>query len=169
VITPRGGDEEAERTVDRAWISEVKAGRARRGVTVGAAGEGRWRSWRRRGWASGSVTDISYTKDPKRNLPRLPIMVTQSSCTTRSIHVTLGAAELLPHPVPAGCPSILLPFAIGNLLGPLILGPLFDTGAPAPDDPRHCYGLAGIVLASPRRCQRRLVERPPHTRSYGGV
>ncbi len=39
----------------------------------------------------------------------------------------------------------IFPFAVGNFLGPLLLGRLFDTRRPARDD-RLTYGLSGVGL-----------------------
>ena len=40
----------------------------------------------------------------------------------------------------------ILPFAVGNFLGPLLLGRLFDTLGPAADDRLHLC-VSGLLLA----------------------
>ena len=49
----------------------------------------------------------------------------------------------------------ILPFALGNFVGPLVLGPLFDLRRPQADDRRHLCALGRAAgdrrLAVPRR------------------
>ena len=53
----------------------------------------------------------------------------------------------------------IIPFAIGNFVGPLVLGRLFDSVGRKPMI-AGTYILSGVLLVSPRSCSRRTCGRP---------
>ncbi|MGN6446979.1 MFS transporter [Amnibacterium sp.] len=87
-----------------------------------------------------------FRRYPKRTLVAFSMMVTQSFLYN-AIFFTYAIVLTTFYKVPEGqIPLFFIPFAIGNLLGPLVLGPLFDSIG------RRqmifaTYGIAAVVLA----------------------
>jgi MFS family permease len=92
------------------------------------------------------VAHTLFRRYPKRTLVAFAMMVTQSFLYN-AIFFTYALVLTTFYKIPEGqIPLFFFPFAIGNLLGPLILGPLFDTIG------RRqmifaTYGIAAVVLA----------------------
>ncbi len=82
---------------------------------------------------------------PKRSVYGFTMMVTQAFLYN-AIFFSYALVLSVFYNVPAGSlPYYFFPFAIGNLLGPLLLGPLFDTVG------RRkmifgSYGISGVLL-----------------------
>ena len=77
------------------------------------------------------------------------------------LHLCAGAHALLRRGRSAGSRSTSSRSPLGNVLGPLLLGPLFDRDRPARDDRAATYALSGVGLAADRR---RLLSRTRSTR-----
>lgn len=94
----------------------------------------------------GKVVRVFVFQYPKRTFLGLSMMITQSFLYNAIFFSYALVLENF-YAVPKGTTGFyIFPFAIGNLLGPLLLGPLFDTVG------RRkmifaTYGLAGVVLA----------------------
>ncbi|ABY24403.1 transporter, MFS superfamily [Renibacterium salmoninarum ATCC 33209] len=94
----------------------------------------------------GKVFRVFVFQYPKRTFLSLSMMITQSFLYNAIFFSYALVLENF-YAVPKGTTGFyIFPFAIGNLLGPLLLGPLFDTIG------RRkmiftTYGLAGVVLA----------------------
>ncbi|HUZ14155.1 MAG TPA: MFS transporter [Caulobacteraceae bacterium] len=86
-------------------------------------------------------------KYPTRTLLGVTLMATQAFCYN-AIFFTYGLILTRFYAVPAQDEGwFLLPFAIGNFLGPLVLGPLFDSLGRKPMI-SSTYALAGVLLAA---------------------
>jgi MFS family permease len=92
------------------------------------------------------ILHIFYKKHPRRSILGLALMISQAFAYN-AIFFTYALVLSRFYGVPASSVGYyILPFAIGNLIGPLILGSLFDTIG------RRkmivaTYGIAGILLA----------------------
>ena len=80
---------------------------------------------------------------PKRTVLGLSLFIGQAFLYNA---ILFGYATLLStffHVATGNAPYYLVAFAVGNLLGPIVLGPLFDTVGPQADDRRHLHPLGG--------------------------
>jgi len=133
---------EAERTVD-----EIEAGVRREGVTLSEVPPDKAMSIveaPRLGFRT--VSGIFLKKYPKRSFLGFSMMVTQSFLYNAIFFTYALVLHNFYHISDSDTSWYFFPFAVGNLLGPLILGPFFDTIG------RRkmilgTYGFAGIVLA----------------------
>jgi MFS family permease len=81
----------------------------------------------------------------RRTVLGLALMITQAFCYN-AIFFTYALVLARFYGVPAGAIGLyLLPFAVGNLLGPLVLGGLFDSLGRRPMI-AVTYGVAGLLL-----------------------
>ncbi len=99
-----------------------------------------------RGTRPGDVMGALFRHYPKRALLGLVLMATQAFCYN-AIFFTYALILTKFYRVPA--PSVglfILPFALGNFLGPLLLGPLFDI-AGRKVMIAACYAVSGILMA----------------------
>jgi MFS family permease len=91
------------------------------------------------------LSRVFFGKYPRRSFVGFTMMVTQAFLYN-SIFFSYALVLKVFYKIPAGhIPYFFFPFAVGNFLGPLILGPLFDTVG------RRkmifaTYGLSGILL-----------------------
>jgi len=86
-----------------------------------------------------------FRRHPKRTLLGVVLMATQAFCYN-AIFFTYALILSRFYQVPAGAIGwFMLPFALGNVTGPLLLGPLFDSLGRKPMI-AITYGLAGILL-----------------------
>jgi len=93
-----------------------------------------------------TVSGIFLKKYPKRSFLGFSMMVTQSFLYNAIFFTYSLVLQNFYHISASGVSVYFFPFAVGNLLGPLILGPFFDTVG------RRkmilgTYGFAGLVLA----------------------
>jgi MFS family permease len=155
-LMTHGHEQDAEDTVDGIEKSVRENGYDLEDVSDDQAIEVRatgsiplWNVWRRvRGKELHDVTiaGILLQKYPKRTLVGATMMITQSFLYNAIFFTYALVLENFYH-VPTGAtPLYFFPFAIGNLLGPLLLGRLFDTWG------RRkmiflTYGVSGVVLA----------------------
>jgi MFS family permease len=73
------------------------------------------------------LTRIFFGRYPRRSIYGFTMMVTQAFLYN-AIFFSYALVLKVFYKIPAGhIPYYFFPFAVGNLLGPLILGPLFDT------------------------------------------
>jgi MFS family permease len=92
------------------------------------------------------VAHTLFRRYPKRTLVAFSMMVTQSFLYN-AIFFTYAIVLTTFYKIPEGqIPLFFIPFAIGNLAGPLILGPLFDTIG-RKQMIFATYGIAAVVLA----------------------
>ena len=83
---------------------------------------------------------------PRRTLLGLTLMATQAFCYN-AIFFTYALVLTTFYGIAAQKIGwFLLPFAAGNFLGPLLLGPLFDTLGRKPMI-AACYGVSGLLMA----------------------
>jgi len=91
------------------------------------------------------LTKVFFGTYPKRSVYGFTMMVTQAFLYN-AIFFSYALVLSVFYKVPSGSlPYYFFPFAIGNLLGPLLLGPLFDTVG------RRkmilgTYGISGVLL-----------------------
>jgi hypothetical protein len=79
----------------------------------------------------------SFRRYPRRVVLGLSLMGAQAFLYN-AIFFTYALVLVRYYGVPEGRVGLfLLPFAAGNFLGPLVLGPLFDRIGPAPNDYDH--------------------------------
>jgi len=84
-------------------------------------------------------------RHPRRTFLGLVLMATQAFCYN-AIFFTYALMLTRFYGVPAETVGwFILPFALGNVLGPLLLGPLFDSWGRRPMI-ALTYGLAGVLL-----------------------
>ena len=100
---------------------------------------------------------------PRRALLGLVLMAVAGVLLQRDLlHLRAGADRLLRRPI-AAIGWYMLPFALGNFLGPLLLGPLFDTIGRKPmiAAPMRCRGSCWRSSAgcSAQGCRRRDADR----------
>ncbi len=89
---------------------------------------------------------VLFVKYPKRTLVGFTMMVTQSFLYNAIFFTYALVLQNFYNTSPSSTQCYFFPFAIGNLIGPLVLGPLFDAWG------RRkmiffTYGIAGVVLA----------------------
>ncbi len=94
----------------------------------------------------GEIARVLFKQHPRRTILGLTMMITQAF-SYNAIFFTYALVLSRFYGIPAGDVGLyLLPFAIGNFLGPLVLGPLFDSiGRRAMI--AFTYGAAGLLLA----------------------
>ncbi|MGT2427327.1 MFS transporter [Amnibacterium kyonggiense] len=91
------------------------------------------------------IAHTLFLRYPKRTLVAFVMMVTQSFLYN-AIFFTYATVLTTFYKIPTGqIPLFFFPFAFGNLLGPLILGPLFDTIG-RKQMIFATYGIAAVVL-----------------------
>jgi MFS family permease len=93
-----------------------------------------------------TIARVLFSKYPKRTLVGASMMITQSFLYNAIFFTYVLVLENFYHVPEAQTPYYFFPFAIGNLLGPLVLGRLFDSWG------RRqmiflTYGLSAVVLA----------------------
>ena len=92
------------------------------------------------------IAHTLFRRYPKRTLVAFAMMVTQSFLYN-AIFFTYAIVLTTFYKVPEGqIPLFFIPFAIGNLAGPLLLGPLFDTIG-RKQMIFATYGISAVVLA----------------------
>jgi MFS family permease len=92
------------------------------------------------------LAGVLFATYPKRTVLCLTLMATQAFCYN-AIFFTYALILTTFFAVPGGSVGwFILPFAAGNFLGPLLLGPLFDTLGRRTMI-AATYGLAGVLLA----------------------
>ena len=95
----------------------------------------------------GTVARVLLTRYPSRTMLGLVLMITQSFLYN-AIFFTYALVLTKFYGVPAKDIGLyILPFAVGNFFGPLVLGRLFDTIGRRPMI-ALTYGLSGIFLAA---------------------
>lgn len=95
-------------------------------------------SWR-------EIAGTLLRRHPRRTALGLVLMATQAFCYN-AIFFTYALVLTRFYDIPAEAVGwFILPFALGNVLGPLLLGPLFDTWGRRPMI-ALTYGLAGVLL-----------------------
>jgi MFS family permease len=92
------------------------------------------------------IWHVLWIDYPKRTVTGLTMMITQSFLYNAIFFTYALVLENFYHTSPSSTQYFFFPFAIGNLIGPLVLGPLFDSIG------RRkmifsTYVLAGLVLA----------------------
>jgi MFS family permease len=93
-----------------------------------------------------TIVGVLFKKYPKRTLVGATMMITQSFLYNAIFFTYVLVLENFYHIDESATPLYFFPFAIGNLLGPILLGRLFDTWG------RRqmiflTYGISGVVLA----------------------
>jgi MFS family permease len=93
-----------------------------------------------------TIWHVLWAQYPKRTITGLSMMITQSFLYNAIFFTYALVLENFYHTSPSSTQYFFFPFAIGNLIGPLVLGPLFDSIG------RRkmifsTYVLAGLVLA----------------------
>jgi len=73
------------------------------------------------------LAHVFFKKYPSRTFLGITMMVTQSFLYNAIFFTYALVLQNFYHISKSGTPWYFFPFAVGNLLGPLILGPLFDT------------------------------------------
>jgi MFS family permease len=141
-LITHGRPEEAE-----AVVRGIEARFARRGpippVPDGAAlrlvrrGHTRWRE----------ILATLFTRHPRRTLLGLVLMATQAFCYNAIFFTYALVLTKFYGVAPEAVGWFLLPFAFGNVTGPLLLGPLFDSIGRKPMI-AATYGLAGVLLCA---------------------
>jgi MFS family permease len=92
------------------------------------------------------ILHILFRQYPKRTLVGATMMITQSFLYNAIFFTYALVLQNFYHTSPSSTQYYFFPFAIGNLIGPLVLGPLFDTWG------RRkmifsTYVISGLVLA----------------------
>ena len=122
-LMTHGREEEAERTVD-----DIEKRITARGVKLEPVPDSKAITLKETpplGFAE--LTKIFFGKYPKRSALGFTMMVTQAFLYN-AIFFSYALVLKTFYGIPAGSiPLYFLPFALGNLLGPLLLGHLFDT------------------------------------------
>jgi len=140
-LMTHGRPEEAARIV-----SDIEADIARRGQP-GADTEAARIALRPRLHRSfltlGSTLFLHY---PKRTVLSLTLMATQAFCYNAIFFTYALILTRFYDVAPAGIGWFMLPFALGNFLGPLLLGPLFDSVGRKPMI-AATYGISGVLMA----------------------
>jgi len=119
-LIAHGRVEEAERIVQRIE-AEVSAQHGALPSAVGHVTFGRRAS---PGWRE--VAQVLFRRYPQRSMVALALMISQAFFYN-AIFFTYALVLTRFHGVPEGKVALyIFPFALGNVLGPLLLGPLFD-------------------------------------------
>ena len=122
-LMTHGREEEAERTVD-----EIEARVQRQGVQLQPVPESRSIEIRTRGVASyWEIARTMFRDYPSRSFLGFSMMVTQAFLYNAIFFTYALVLANFYHIGKAAIGIYFFPFAIGNLVGPLVLGPLFDT------------------------------------------
>lgn len=138
-----GRPEEASRVV-----GEIEAGIARRlGRPLPPVPDRpALRLVRRVGTPWSEIARIMLARYPSRTVLGLTLMATQAFCYN-AVFFTYALVLTRFYAVPPSAIGwFMLPFALGNVLGPLLLGPLFDSVGRKPMI-ALTYGLAGVLMA----------------------
>jgi MFS family permease len=140
-LMTHGHEQQAEDTVDKIEADITAQGHQLEDVPDDKAIEVR---------ATGSIpfltiAGVLFKKYPKRTLVGASMMITQSFLYNAIFFTYVLVLENFYHVPESQTPYYFFPFAIGNLLGPLLLGRLFDSWG------RRqmiflTYGLSGLVL-----------------------
>jgi MFS family permease len=141
-LMTHGHEDEAEKTVDN-----IEAGIEAQGHTLEKVPDSKAIVVK----ATGSIpfltiAGVLFKKYPKRTLVGATMMITQSFLYNAIFFTYVLVLENFYHVPEDQTPLYFFPFAIGNLLGPILLGRLFDSWG------RRqmiflTYGLSGVVLA----------------------
>jgi MFS family permease len=92
-----------------------------------------------------SIARVLLKRHPRRTVLGLSLMIAQAFAYN-GVFFTYPLVLARFHGVPAGRVGLyLIPFAIGNLFGPIVLGPLFDTVGRRPMIVAT-YGVTGALL-----------------------
>ncbi|MCL2450813.1 MAG: MFS transporter [Polyangiaceae bacterium] len=95
----------------------------------------------------GAIARVLFRLYPRRTALGLALMTAQAFAYN-GVFFTYPLVLVRFHGVPPGRVGLyLIPFAIGNLLGPAVLGPLFDTVGRRPMIVAT-YGTSGVLLAA---------------------
>ena len=98
----------------------------------------------RTGWLQ--VIEMLFRRYPKRTALGIILMATQAFCYN-AIFFTYALVLSRFYGIPPGDIGwFMLPFALGNFMGPLLLGPLFDSIGRR-QMISATYGLAGVLMA----------------------
>jgi MFS family permease len=141
-LMTHGHEDEAETTVDdiegniRAQGHELETVPESKAIEVRATGSVPFMT----------IAGILFKKYPKRTIVGASMMITQSFLYNAIFFTYVLVLENFYHVPQSQTPLYFFPFAIGNLLGPILLGRLFDSWG------RRqmiflTYGLSGVVLA----------------------
>jgi MFS family permease len=140
-LMTHGHEDEAEETVD-----DIEAGIEAQGHTLEEVPKDKAIEVK----ATGSIpfmtiAGVLFKKYPKRTLVGATMMITQSFLYNAIFFTYVLVLENFYHVPQALTPLYFFPFAIGNLLGPILLGRFFDSWG------RRqmiflTYGLSGLVL-----------------------
>jgi MFS family permease len=127
-------------------IAEIEARVGRRTATQAEAlPPAQLRFFRR---ARASWTEIALTlarRHPRRTVLGLVLMATQAFCYNAIFFTYAQMLTRFYGVEPKAVGWFILPFALGNVLGPLILGRLFDSIGRRPMI-AGTYGIAGVLL-----------------------
>jgi MFS family permease len=142
-LITHGRAQEAEGIVDEIEASVRAAGGSVEPESTAA--RIRLRQGVRLGW--GAVARTLIVTYPSRTALGLVLMATQAFCYNAIFFTYALMLTRFYNIAPAQIGWFILPFALGNFLGPLLLGPLFDSVG------RRVmiaatYGLAGLLLAA---------------------
>jgi MFS family permease len=140
-LITHGRPEEAERVV-----REIEARAARSGplpplaeglapLRLARRGHTRWRE----------IIATLFAHHPRRTALGLVLMATQAFCYNAIFFTYALVLTKFYDVAPEAVGWFILPFAFGNVTGPLLLGPLFDTVGRKPMI-AATYGLAGFLL-----------------------
>ena len=141
-LMTHGHEDEAEKTVD-----DIEAGIRARGHDLEKVPDSKAIEVKAKGSiAFLTIAGILFKKYPKRTLVGATMMITQSFLYNAIFFTYVLVLEHFYHVPQSQTPLFFFPFAIGNLLGPILLGRLFDSWG------RRqmiflTYGLSGVVLA----------------------
>lgn len=141
-LMTHGREQEAEDTVD-----EIEERVRRDGGTVEPVDDSKAITVQSQGRIPiRTIFHVLFTKYPKRTFVGLAMMITQSFLYNAIFFTYALVLQNFYGTSPSSTQYYFFPFAIGNLLGPLLLGRLFDTWG------RRqmiflTYGVSGVVLA----------------------
>ena len=129
-----------------ALVARIEAGIRSRGRAIPAQAPARIRLHDRRRGRLAEVLDTLFVKRRRRALVGLALMTAQAFFYN-AIFFTYALVLTDFYAIPSAQVGwYILPFAIGNVLGPLLLGRLFDTVGRKPMI-ALTYGISGILLA----------------------
>jgi MFS family permease len=141
-LMTHGRPEEADRIV-----REIEAGAAARHGPLPPTTYGPIRLHRRAHITIGEVVGLMFRRHRDRSVLALTLMACQAFCYN-AVFFTYALVLTKFYDVPADRIGwYILPFALGNLAGPLVLGRLFDTVGRRPMI-TLTYGLSGVLLAA---------------------
>ena len=140
-LMTHGRNDEAERTVD-----DIEERVRREGVELEPVDDEQGDRGHRAAATRLLRDDQGLLRDyPRRSIYGFTMMVTQAFLYNAIFFTYALVLKVFYHVPPRSIPYYFFPFAIGNLLGPLLLGRLFDTVG------RRkmilgTYGLSGVLL-----------------------